>query len=94
MALVAVCMAVCAGMAPSRSFAGSFADLDGAAKCEDNSIYKCVGGVWSLSKSCSDEEVCVSLSNTSAVCEVDVREGEMLPEIPTPSPVHPSEKSE
>lgn len=67
---------------------------DGAMKCEDNSIYKCVGGAWSFSKSCSDEEVCVSLSNTSAVCEVDVREGEMLPEIPTPSPVHPSEKSE
>ena len=33
-ALVAVCMAVCAGMAPSRSFAGSIADIDGAAKCD------------------------------------------------------------
>ena len=62
--------------------------VPGQMKCEDNSVYKCDFGYWELANKCEGDAVCVELSNTSAVCEVDVLGGEPLPppEIPTPEP--------
>ncbi len=47
-------------------------------KCDDNDIYACKNGVWELDKSCDTFEVCVELSNKSAICEADVIMGEMV----------------
>ena len=53
---------------------------DGEMKCEGNDVYACKNGVWELDKSCSGDEVCIQQSNTSAICQVDVTEGEMIPD--------------
>ncbi len=66
---------------------------DGAMKCDNNSVYKCEYGYWALANKCEGDAICVERSNTSAVCEVDVLEGEPLPPPEIPNPEPPSDKS-
>ena len=64
-------------------------------KCEEGNVYKCEDGFWKLAEQCEAPAECVEKSNTSAVCEAAMTDGEMPapePDIPTPKPVQPPEE--
>ena len=59
----------------------------GESKCEDNAVYVCDGGTWSLSEECKGITECVEMDNGAACVEMALS-GVMPPE-PIPVPEDP-----
>lgn len=62
----------------------------GQTKCEDNAVYVCDGGIWSLSEECKGITECVEMDNGAACVEMALS-GVMPPEpIPVPEDPEPA----
>ena len=62
----------------------------GESKCENNAVYVCDGGIWSLSEECKGITECVEMDNGAACVEMALS-GVMPPEpIPVPEDPEPA----